>query len=1007
MSSRLPALQVRAAAAAVVAAATASSSSASISSIAASRSPVIVSAFPSPTLPSTPTATANNKSNNNNNNNNNNTADSSPSSSSAAAATAVVAAEAADIPTMDDRFYNNHVLTVVPSSHHHHNHNNINPLLLYNNNNNYHYSQHQQQATPQPPQNFPRTPHQHQHQHQHHQHNHLNHHHHSLPMTPNTPSSSNTSSPAPLWNPARGIIFAPTPITPPPSSSRGYKTWNPRPDSSSQKTPTMKQQQQQKQPTPQTPSSVRRRSMDWANLMNLTPDGREKESTPSGFNAFKQDISQAAAAAFTTPSDETGGPLAKMNSLSEALDDIVDQEVIDELLEGEETASFEDQDDDVEDPGIERVKTPEGIDIIMWKKKPIVYCDETDPHVASSYQPNEELVDAAIEAKGNFDMKHYQNEEEETPAVEYVTDLEEMERVAKLFEGDKVVGFDMEWHWMKRLVPPRNDKDIRYCCSVIQVSNDKTVAIFHLAKFPADTKAFLSTTLKKIIEDESVIKTGVQIKNDMRRLALLIPVNPAGIVDLADFHSLLFAAQGNTLENNQKLPASLKGLTEHYLRLPLDKGEVRTSDWSKSLDENQKIYAANDVYASYRVFDSMDEVRRSLDPRPALPPHSSINHLETVELYYKKAARPDKTKGKKPTAIRVPKDPSPQLAKAYEWVKEYAKTVPGEVLNAAVADLRCYSLWHHQNMDVEDVAAACRDPPLTTGYVATRILNAVREEQNLTYDATRLLWVFRDLPEQGARRFFALKSAALAHARAKKPEVPITADHGVIDHGEYNEPEEAQLRVRFKYTLPAEVREKPPTMRYTGGDDQTKLAETLLADTTTYRTNNDEPLIRKLPETNPHEARVKFVQSDVTRKREVKRMDRRQMGAEEEESRPLVRMTMNTGRPRESSTVTISHRVDQPKRWSSIEDKLNAVGGGQSMNEATETPLGHVASTGATIALGSSGELGDAIEGIAINGGHRFTEADDEVVRDVAAVARKQWIGVPSRRRKVQPTSAD
>ncbi|KAK6538217.1 hypothetical protein TWF694_011097 [Orbilia ellipsospora] len=685
---------------------------------------------------------------------------------------------------MDDRFYNNHILVAHhPHPHHPHAHH---------------------QPTPQTP-NFPRT---HHHHHQHHPH-----HRHSLPMTPNTPSSSNSPS-QPLWNPARGIIFAPTPITPPsatssPSSSRGFKTWTQRPDPSTQATPTAKQPTM-KQPTPRTPSSVRRRTTDWAKIMNLTPDGKEKESTPSGFSVFKEDISHA-----STMTSEDAGPLADMSGLNEALDDIADQEVIDELLEGEETASFEDQDEDVEDPGIERVKTPDGVEIIMWKKKPIVYTDETDPHVSSLYQPNEELVDAAVEAKGHFDMKHYQNEEEAAPVLEYVTDLEEMERVAKLFEGDKVVGFDMEWHWMKRLVPPRNDKDIRYCCSVIQVSNDKTVAIFHLAKFPADTKAFLSPTLKKIIEDENVIKSGVQIKNDMRRLALLIPVNPAGIVDLADFHSLLFAAQGNTLEPNQQLPASLKGLTEHYLRLPLMKGEVRTSDWSKSLDENQKTYAANDVYASYRVFDSMDQLRRSLDPRPALPPQSSVNHLETVELYYKKAARPVGSKGKKPTVIRVPKDPSPELAKAYEWVKEYAKTVPGEVLTAAVADLRCYALWHYQNMDVEDVAAACRDPPLTTGYVATRILNAIREEKTLTYDATRLLWVFRDLPEQGQRRFFALRSAALAHVRAKKPEVPITSDHNVVDQAEYNQPEEAQFRIRVKYTLPAEPMEKPPVMRYT------------------------------------------------------------------------------------------------------------------------------------------------------------------------------------------------
>ncbi|KAF3916680.1 hypothetical protein ABW20_dc0105544 [Dactylellina cionopaga] len=289
----------------------------------------------------------------------------------------------------------------------------------------------------------------------------------------------------------------------------------------------------------------------------------------------------------------------------------------------------------------------------------------------------------------------------------------------------------------------------------------------------------MSPTLKKIIEDPNIIKAGVQIRGDMSRLATVIVVNPQGVIELAEFNSLLFAAQKNELETGQKLTGSLTGLSEEHLKLPLLKGEIRTSDWSAPMSEEQKIYAANDVYASFKVFDVLDEIRRSLDPRPALPPTYSFDHSQTVDEWHhrvavKKLAEAKAKKAeedgvpKKPTAIRVPKDPSPELAKAYDWIKEYAKTVPGQILTAAVADLRCYSLWQHQKMEAEEVAAICRDPPLVTGYVATRILDAIRLEKELPYNPRRLLWVLREVPKEGLRRYYYLKVEAITKLKEKE-----------------------------------------------------------------------------------------------------------------------------------------------------------------------------------------------------------------------------------------------
>lgn len=480
--------------------------------------------------------------------------------------------------------------------------------------------------------------------------------------------------------------------------------------------------------------------------MNLTVDGKEKEKVPVGFDTFQGDLL----------ADSTGGPLSDVKTLQDAVGALADEIEADTAAPLEETEGEE-----FEDLGIERVRTPEGIEIIKWKGKPIVYTEEKDPYVPLEYQASEEVLTAAVEASGDFDMNHYTNSEGNAPTIHYVTDVDEMEEVSKLFENDRAIGFDMEWLATSILKPTVSDRDIRNSTSVIQIANQERVAIFHLAKFPATTKKFLAPTLKKIIEDPGILKMGVSIKGDMTRLSTVINVSPAGVLELSQFHSLIFAAEGNVPPPGKSLPMSLTNLCKEHLKLPLHKGDVRTSNWSRALDDEQKLYAANDAYASYRIYDAIEERRCALDPRPALPPLHAVNHEETIESYHKRKALAAKNEGtpKKPSVIRVPKDAGPQLVQAYDWVKEYAKSKPDGILGTGPANLRCYALWHHQDLDVEDTAAACRDPPLGSAYVAQCILEAILIEK-LPYHPVRLLWVMRELSKEASGRFYPLKLEA-------------------------------------------------------------------------------------------------------------------------------------------------------------------------------------------------------------------------------------------------------
>ncbi|KAK6536051.1 hypothetical protein TWF281_000297 [Arthrobotrys megalospora] len=773
----------------------------------------------------------------------------------------------------------------------------------------------------------------------------------NAPMTPITPTNANR-----LWNPSRGIIFAPSPITPvspfTTPLSRGFQT---RTSSKSPlDTPTT---------SPDSPSdilespTVRKiavprkrfsRGPDWAGLMNLTPDGKEKVTVPAGFGTLQEDIL----------ADSTEDPLGEVKDLQDAI------EAVAEDAEGEVTAPLEeDGEEQYEDPGIERVKTPEGIIKIMWKKKPLVYNeDEKDPYVPLAYQAKEEVLQAAIEAKEKFDMKHYVNAEGLQPTIHYVTDVDEMETVSKLFENDKAIGFDMEWVPNMPLRPAPSDRDIRNCTSVIQIANPERVAIFHLAKFPAGTKNFIAPTFKKILEDPDVAKTGVCIKADMSRLSMMTTVSPAGILELSDFDSWVFAAEGNV----GKSPfVTLTYLCEKHLKLPLNKGDVRTSNWSKPLNDEQKIYAANDAYASFRIYDALEQRRCALDPRPALPPRHTVNYNETIEAYNKRRAMAKKDDGtpKKPTVIRVPKDAGPQLVQAYNWVKDYAKSKSDGVLATGAANLRCYALWHHQSLDVEDTAAACRDPPLGTAYVAQCILEAVLVEK-LPYKSERLLWVMRDVSKEAMGRFYALRS-------------------------------EAAMKMREEQAAAAKAREAMEQSGWNMGD-----AESSGQAGRGLRRSNSWPLRSTKPPDEAFATRFERKLKKGEGKPEI-RFHQSDSPREQQPIKPLVRAvvidsketTRNLDRRPFGFTATTGRKTSKPEAGDTSGDPM------QSSHSRT-------AELTSTISFDTSGELGEAVEGFSETGKVRYrTEDDATPLRESKSEPnlvpkRPVWIGVPSRRRK-------
>ncbi len=265
----------------------------------------------------------------------------------------------------------------------------------------------------------------------------------------------------------------------------------------------------------------------------------------------------------------------------------------------------------------------------------------------------------------------------------------------------------------------------------------------------------------------------MQSIGDCTRLRNFLEIDAQGIFELSHLHSLLRYFDGEHKQINKRLVALARQVEEH-LQLPLSKGEVRSSDWSKELTMEQILYAASDSYAGLQLFDVMEGKRKALDPVPPRPAYAELNlpirladgmvvptsdeqpnvdediinddgkspDIESMAREFLDLAVEDDTNSttsppksatrtKPPPAPKAPKPPkAPQIICAEEWVSAWRLSLPNSYKpRATPAYLRAYTLWHEQNLNVQEIAAILRKPPLQQSTVATYILEAIRLEK--------------------------------------------------------------------------------------------------------------------------------------------------------------------------------------------------------------------------------------------------------------------------------------
>lgn len=230
----------------------------------------------------------------------------------------------------------------------------------------------------------------------------------------------------------------------------------------------------------------------------------------------------------------------------------------------------------------------------------------------------------------------YKGPENKDVQILYSKTKQDSETIAQLFLDEPVVGFDMEWPW--------NDykkSELQNKIGLIQIASLDKIALFHIGLHPGKTtEDIIAPSLRKIIESPDIGKLGVGILSaDFSRLRRFFRLSPQGAVELSHLYRLIKFG-GTKPEYVSTKMVSLARLVEDQLGHPLYKGDVRTSNWSKSLSRDQINYAAGDAYAGYMLYHCMNYRRLQMKPKPPLPIYAE-KYLENFKLAGVKPLRLD------------------------------------------------------------------------------------------------------------------------------------------------------------------------------------------------------------------------------------------------------------------------------------------------------------------------------------------------------------------------------
>jgi len=162
--------------------------------------------------------------------------------------------------------------------------------------------------------------------------------------------------------------------------------------------------------------------------------------------------------------------------------------------------------------------------------------------------------------------------------IRLISETEHVAEACVRLSRERVIGFDTETR-------PAFRKGQSFLPSLLQLAGSKCVYLFQLPRIS------LCEPLQALLADETIIKSGVAVRDDIKGLQQHSFFEDAGFVDL----SKISAGHGF-------LTRGLRNMSANFLGFRIGKGAQR-SNWGKtSLTQKQQIYAATDAWVSRDLF---------------------------------------------------------------------------------------------------------------------------------------------------------------------------------------------------------------------------------------------------------------------------------------------------------------------------------------------------------------------------------------------------------------------
>ncbi len=176
---------------------------------------------------------------------------------------------------------------------------------------------------------------------------------------------------------------------------------------------------------------------------------------------------------------------------------------------------------------------------------------------------------------------------------ELVDSDEKLEGALEALKDESLLGFDTESR-------PSFRKGENHPVSLVQLAGETKVYLFQIRRVEQ------SERLREVLADDRIVKAGVAIRDDIRKLQEIFQFEEAGFIEIAELTRPL------SISNT-----GLRSLAAIFLGFRISKN-AQVSNWArKDLTRNQQVYAATDAWVSRQLYLRLDSLGLANGMRPS------------------------------------------------------------------------------------------------------------------------------------------------------------------------------------------------------------------------------------------------------------------------------------------------------------------------------------------------------------------------------------------------------